>query len=111
EGGWVAGLADGKWRQLGPTGTVLGEYEMKVGSGVEKRWYDDGPLYSERTFESGLLNGKLALYDHDGSIAVSAKYLFGKLDGNHVVGSKANLRIEEEFKNGVHRNARQIWQF
>ncbi len=111
QGQFVAGLKDGKWKQLSPTGATLGEYQLKLGTGVEKRWYDDGPLYSERTFKNGVLNGKMALYDHDGALAVSAKYFLGKLDDKKYVGTKASVRIEEEFHLGVHRNARQIWQF
>ncbi|HTR52523.1 MAG TPA: hypothetical protein VMJ10_17535, partial [Kofleriaceae bacterium] len=38
-------------------------------------------------------------------------FLAGRYDGAHLVGGKNTLRIEEEFKNGVRRNARQIWQF
>src|SRR5438874_1421099 len=59
----------------------------------------------------GVPNGKYAMYDHDGNVVVSAKYLAGKYDGDHVIGSRANLRIEESFKAGVRRDARKIWQF
>jgi antitoxin component YwqK of YwqJK toxin-antitoxin module len=42
---------------------------------------------------------------------VTAKYWLGKYDGDHVVGAKNTLRIEETFKLGVRRDARKIWQF
>ncbi|MGE5181596.1 MAG: toxin-antitoxin system YwqK family antitoxin [Acidobacteriota bacterium] len=111
EGTYVYGLKDGKWRQLGPTGTVLGEYQMKAGTGVEKLWFDDGPLYRERALKAGVPNGKFVMFDHDGNVVVSAKFYLGKYEDKHIVGGKPTMRIEEEFHLGVRRNARQIWQF
>ena len=111
EGAYTAGKKNGHWRQLGPTGTLLGEYDMKAGTGIEKYWFEDGPLYSERQFYAGVPNGKLEIHDHDGYLVVVAKYYGGKLDGPHVVGAKPSMRIEEEFKHGVRINARKIWQF
>ena len=111
DGSFAAGLADGHWRQLSPTGALLGEYDMKAGTGTEKRWYEDGPVYSERTLRGGVPNGKQLVFDHDGNVVVNAKMIAGKLDGSHVVGAKNTLRIEEEFRYGVRRGPRQIWQF
>jgi antitoxin component YwqK of YwqJK toxin-antitoxin module len=111
EGTFAAGQKDGSWRQLSPLGAVLGTYDMKAGTGLEKKWFDDGPLYLERVLKAGVQNGKYAMYDHDGNVVVTAKYIGGKYDGDHVVGYKANLRIEESFKLGVRRDARKIWQF
>lgn len=111
DGTYAAGLKDGHWRQLSPEGATLGEYDMKKGTGTERQWFDDGPFYMERGMKNGLLHGKYAVFDHDGTQVVAAKYFLGKLDGTRVVGSKANLRIDEELHYGVHRGARQIWQF
>jgi uncharacterized protein len=111
DGTYANGVKDGPWRQLGPSGTVLGTYTMKAGTGVEKRWYDDGPLYSERALRAGVPQGWFKIYDHDGQIAVSARFYRGRLDGPHVVGAKNTLRIEERFSNGVRHDARKIWQF
>ena len=111
EGTYLAGKKHGHWRQLSPTGAVLGEYDMKAGTGTEKYWFEDGKLYSERTLRGGVPNGALKIYDHDGFLVVSAKLLGGKYDGPHAVGTKPTLRIEEEFKYGVRRGERKIWQF
>ncbi len=111
EGNYAAGQKDGKWRQLSPTGAVLGEYDMKAGSGTERRWYDEGPLYSERTLRGGVANGAAKILAPDGTILVTAKYWAGKLDGQHVVGYKPSLRVEETFGHGVRFGSRQIWQF
>lgn len=111
EGTYASGLPTGHWRQLGPTGTVLGEYDLKAGTGTKKRWFDDGPLYSERGLRAGVPNGVLKIFDHDGSIQVTAKFVAGRLDGPHTVGMKNTLRIEETFANGIRRGPRQIWQF
>jgi antitoxin component YwqK of YwqJK toxin-antitoxin module len=111
EGQYTAGLPDGHWRQLSPAGTVLGEYDLKKGTGVKKRWFDDGPLYSERSVKAGVPWGMQKIYEHDGNLVVSGKVYGGKWDGNHVVGLKNTLRIEETFKRGTRIGPRKIWQF
>lgn len=110
-GTYVAGQMDGVWRQFGPDGAVLGEYTMKQGTGVVKRWLDGGPLYSEVTLRKGVPHGTSRIYDRNGTIVAAAKLFKGKLDDKHVVGWKNTLRIEEEYFRGTRRNARQIWQF
>ena len=110
-GAFANGQKDGHWKQLNTSGATLGEYEMKAGTGTEKHWYDDGPIYSERALRGGVPNGTFKIYEHDGNPAVTAKFVANRLDGSHVVGAKNTLRIEETFTNGVRHDARQIWQF
>src|SRR5262249_22047199 len=64
DGAYANGMKDGAWKQLAPSGSLLGDYTMKAGTGTEKRWYDDGPLYSERGFKAGVPHGVLKIYDH-----------------------------------------------
>ena len=109
-GGYVRGLPSGTWRMLGPGGNVLGEYEMKNGTGVEKRWLDDGSLYRERALRAGLPHGPERIYAPDGTLVLAAQWVAGKLDGPHAVGTRAALRIEETLAAGVRRGSRQIWQ-
>jgi len=104
-------VKDGHWRQTSPTGALLGEYDLAKGSGVERRWLDDGTLYSERTLKSGVPNGAMKMFSPDGTVVVSAKFVAGKLDGDHAIGTRSTLRIEETFANGVRRGRRSIWQF
>jgi antitoxin component YwqK of YwqJK toxin-antitoxin module len=111
QGNYVGDVKDGHWRQTSPIGALLGEYDLTNGSGVEKRWLDDGTLYSERALKSGVPNGAFKIYAPDGSVVVSARFAAGKLDGDHAVGTRATLRIDETFAAGVRRGRRQIWQF
>lgn len=110
-GSYAGDVKDGHWRQLGPTGALLGEYDLVKGSGVERRWLDDGSLYSERTIKNGVGNGALKIFAPDGTVVVAARLIAGKLDGAHAVGSRSTLRIDETFVAGVRRGQRQIWQF
>jgi antitoxin component YwqK of YwqJK toxin-antitoxin module len=110
-GAYTSGRRDGVWKQLGPGGDVLGEYTMKQGTGKQKRWLADGPLYSEVTLKSGVPHGPSKIFDRNGQLVVAANLYAGKLDGKHVVGSKNTLRIEETFARGVRRGPRLIWQF
>ena len=110
-GSYKLGKKDGHWRQLAPDGHPLGEYDMKAGTGTEKYWFSDGPLYRERALRGGLPWGPARIYDHDGTLVDAARFYAGRLEGSHAVGSRSTMRIEEEFHLGVRRNARQIWQF
>lgn len=110
-GAFVDGRKDGAWKQLSPVGAELGSYAMKLGTGTEKRWYDEGPLYSERAFKNGALHGAAKVYTPDGQIAISSHYWLGKLDDKHEFGSKATMRFEETYERGIRSGKRKIWQF
>ena len=111
QGAYVAGHKDGPWKQGSPGGVSLGEYAMMGGTGVEKRWYEDGAPYSEQTFKAGVANGPLKVFAPDGTVIIAARYEDGKLDGPHVFGTRQSMRFEETFVDGVRRGRRGIWQF
>jgi antitoxin component YwqK of YwqJK toxin-antitoxin module len=111
QGAYTAGLPDGTWQRFGPDGAKLGEYTLKAGTGRQKRWFDDGPLYSDVMLRKGVPNGAMTVRDRDGRIVIKATFVKGKLHHDHQVGSKSNLRIEETFKYGVRIGPRKIWQF
>ncbi|MCX5743370.1 MAG: hypothetical protein NT062_12830 [Proteobacteria bacterium] len=110
-GTFLVGHKSGHWKQLSETGVVLGEYDIAAGTGTEKRWYDAGPLYSERSFVAGVEHGTSKIYAPDGSVLVSARFVRGKLDGPHQFGTRNTLRIEETFSGGVRTGKRTVWQF
>lgn len=108
-GAYAAGQKQGTWTQLDAAGKVLGTYELVAGTGVEKRWYEDGPLYSETALKAGVLDGTSKIYARDGFVLESARYRNGKLDGPHAFGTKQSMRFEETFSGGVRRGERKIW--
>lgn len=110
EGSYAAGKRTGKWTQRSTSGAVLGEFEMTAGTGTEKKWLDDGVLYSETPFKDGVLEGVEKVYAHDGTQIASSKYKAGKLDGPHWFGTKNTLRFEETFVAGVRRGRKLIYQ-
>ena len=110
-GRYAAGLKSGHWTMTSTAGVVLGEYDLRAGTGVEKHWLDDGQLYRERTLKAGVPHGSEKVYGPDGTPVITAQWKNGKLDGPHVVGARNNLRIEETFAAGIRRGGRQIWQF
>jgi len=110
-GAYAAGLRDGVWKQFDSSGALLGEYALKAGTGKQKRWLADGPLYSEVTLKAGVPHGPAKIFDRTGAPVVIANLYAGRLDGRHLVGGKNTLRIEETFSRGTRRGARQIWQF
>lgn len=109
EGVYAAGQKDGLWTQRMPAGATLGTYTMTKGTGTEKVWYDNGPLYSERALRRGQPHGTAHTYAPDGTLLSVAHYDNGKLDGPHVFGSKLNMRFEETFAHGIRRDQRSIW--
>jgi len=111
EGAYASGLPMGTWRALDANGTALGEYKLTAGTGRQKKWLADGPLYSDTSLRKGVRNGPMRIFDRNGVIVVLARYIGGKLDDKHLVGGKNTLRIEETLVRGVRRGVRQIWQF
>jgi antitoxin component YwqK of YwqJK toxin-antitoxin module len=109
-GAYAAGMKHGKWKQLGPTGNVLGEYDLSAGTGIERRWFDDGTLYSEIAFKSGVEHGPAKYFTQDGTIVTSSRYVNGKLDGAHVVGTSRSIKFDEKYSAGVLTGKREIWQ-
>jgi antitoxin component YwqK of YwqJK toxin-antitoxin module len=108
-GAYAASRKSGWWRMTSTSGAVLGEYEMRAGTGVEKHWLEDGSLYSERTLKAGVASGPERVYAPDGTPLVVSQWTAGKLDGPRAIGTRATLRIEETLAAGVRRGTRQIW--
>ena len=109
-GAYRAGQPDGHWRQLGPMGAVLGEYELVAGTGTLVRWREAGPRYSATQLEGGVRAGVQTIYEADGSVVASSRYVAGALDGPHVTGTVGTIRVEEVFARGVRIGVRRIWQ-
>ncbi|MBC7977675.1 MAG: hypothetical protein H7138_22080 [Myxococcales bacterium] len=110
-GSYAAGQKTGRWRMTSTDGAVLGEYELRAGTGVEKHWLDDGSLYRVRTLKAGVPHGNEKIYAADGTLVLVARWRNGKLDGPHIVGGRNTLRIEEKLAAGTRVGRRKIWQF
>ncbi len=107
-GRYEAGLKEGTWQLTNESGGLLGDYAMSGGSGVEKRWYDDGQLASERSLVAGVLDGPSAVYAGGGALLYSAQYKAGALDGPRRIGLAGALRLEDQWAAGAPRGPRRI---
>src|SRR6202007_3171492 len=47
-------------------------------TGVDKDWYDDGPIYRETTMRNGIPNGVATTYAEDGSVLVHERVRRGR---------------------------------
>ena len=56
----------------------------------------------------GVPHGPMKIYDREGRIVIAAKFYAGRLDDDHVVGWKNNLRIEEKLKSTALRTTRGV---
>lgn len=108
-GTYVAGKKDGTWTRKSTTNALLGTYEMKAGTGIEREWLDDGQLYAETPFKDGVIHGVAKIYGKDKLLLGSTTYKAGKLDGAHSFGTRNSMRMEETFVDGVRRGKRKIW--
>lgn len=111
QGDYVDGVKDGTWRQVRADGTMLGEYQLSHGTGVEQTWNDDGTLFMERTLKSGADAGAFRVFDRAGALVISASRLGARYEGAHVVGNKATLRLEETYSRGKLVGPRRLWSF
>lgn len=111
QGTYSAGLKSGNWMHSSPNGSVIGEYKMAAGTGIEKRWLDDGTRYSEVSLRRGVRHGPSKIFAPDGSVMEGARYLNGLLEGPRSVGTIKSVRIDERFLSGVRNGPRTIWQF
>jgi uncharacterized protein len=109
-GAYLAGKKDGTWQLTTEGGGLLGDYQMKEGTGVEKRWYADGQLASERSYKDGLLDGPSAVYAAGGTPLYQAAFRTGVLDGARKLGLPGQLRVEDEWAKGVPRGPRKIFR-
>ncbi len=107
-GAYLAGKKDGTWQLTTERGGLLGDYQMKAGTGVEKRWYADGQLASERSYKDGVLDGPSAVYAAGGASLYAARFADGVLDGERKLGLPGQLRIEDFWDKGTPRGARKI---
>lgn len=110
QGSYAAGKKTGRWVQSSQAGAPLGEYELNLGTGLEKRWYESGALGSEIALKDGVRHGFAKRYERDGTLIESARYVKGVPDGPHTVGTRGTLRIEEKLAGGLRTGPRKIWQ-
>ncbi|HLL25168.1 MAG TPA: hypothetical protein VK427_23700, partial [Kofleriaceae bacterium] len=108
-GTYVAGQKNGTWKQVSTDGEPLGSYSMTNGTGTERRWFDDGRLYSEITYRAGVEHGRARAFTPDGALIASARYVDGKLDGAYVVGKARGIKLDERYAAGVRVGKREIW--
>src|SRR5688500_8057539 len=93
-GAYAAGQKHGAWRQLAANGKPLGNYTLAHGTGTERRWLDDGTLYSEIAFKTGIEHGPAKYFTADGGLVASTRFVNGKLDGAQTIGTKRSMLFE-----------------
>lgn len=65
---FTPGCADEMGRQWSTDGRLLGEYEIKNGTGVLKRWHDNGSIQFEMSIVNGMQNGRQRVIDDEGEV-------------------------------------------
>ncbi len=61
-------VPDGIARQWDTKGNLLGTFEIKNGTGIEKKWYEDGTVENEISWVNGTTTGRWRMYEEDGTI-------------------------------------------
>lgn len=109
-GAYAAGQKHGTWQLYTETGGLLGDFQMQAGTGVERRFYADGQLASERSFVDGELDGPSQVFAAGGVSLYSASFRGGKLDGARQLGLPGQLRLEDAWVDGAPRGARTLFR-
>ena len=93
-GSLVNGKKEGKYKILGESGIVSGEFNYKNDEidGIQKYYNQQGKLIEEKTFANGKLDGTRTQYYSNGNIQLVENYKNDKLNGistsYHVNGGK-----------------------
>ena len=72
------GLLHGLFRQWDESGTLLGEFEMNHGTGIEREWHDNGQLKLELSTVSGEFCGRNRIWLGDGTLIAERFHLHGE---------------------------------
>lgn len=72
------GVLNGLCRQLDESGGVLGEFEMKRGTGLQREWHDNGRLKIEVVTVGGVFCGRNRIWLRDGTLLSERYYLQGR---------------------------------
>ena len=72
------GLLHGVCRQWNEAGRLLGQFEMKNGTGLQREWHDNGRLKIEVSTVAGVFCGRNRIWLRDGTLLSERYYLHGK---------------------------------
>jgi hypothetical protein len=81
------GCLDGECRQWAPDGRLLGSFKVAHGTGIQRRWFEDGTLQLEISTVSGKFTGRRRVWLRYGRLAFEAYSI-----GNRSVAKAAYLR-------------------
>lgn len=81
------GKLDGECRQWAPDGRLLGSFVMTGGTGIQRRWFEEGGLQLEISTVNGMFTGRRRRWLRDGRLAFEAYSI-----GNRSVAKAAYLR-------------------
>jgi antitoxin component YwqK of YwqJK toxin-antitoxin module len=62
-------VPDGVARQWNKNGELLCTYEIKDGTGVQRRWFEDQGFWGEISWVNGAMTGRQRTYWADGTVA------------------------------------------
>ena len=68
------GIAHGTCKQWAQDGRLIGTFDIADGTGIFKKWYDDGKLESETYMVRGLPTGRLRHWDEAGELTEAYFY-------------------------------------
>ncbi len=61
-------IPDGVSRQWDSKGKLIGSFEIKNGTGVQKEWHEDGTIKIEIPWINGIVTGRIRVYWGDGTV-------------------------------------------
>jgi antitoxin component YwqK of YwqJK toxin-antitoxin module len=84
EGTMVNGMRTGTWKQYGTAGKLLGQFNLKQGTGHFQSWRESGELYEKAEMKKGRLHGQRTTRHSNGKVQSKGQMHQGQPAGRWV---------------------------
>lgn len=108
---YTEGLEDGVFKQWASDGRLLGQFEMKAGTGTMMWWCENGTLSEQRGLKDGMEDGAVMRWSCDGVLNEKGQSVAGKREGEwqRFDGSGRLLARERYVGYELDGAASQLW--
>lgn len=112
---WVTGWyhrdqRHGRFRALSPKGDLLGELDMRDGSGEWTTWHETGELRHRGNYEAGAMHGTWMTWHSNGKLAQRATFDHGEPTGTFTIWDKdGNKKVEGRYLQGKRHGSWVEW--
>jgi len=85
----------GRFQALSPTGKILGELDLRDGTGEWTTWYETGRVRHRGSYEAGAMHGTWQTWHSNGQLAERATFEHGQPTGAFTIWNEDGNKIVE----------------